>query len=207
LLPIEEFGWIKGERRQEIWLYHRPDLLPLLDPSQVAFIDGIPGLSTKEAIILRFDLSSVTLDEKLKRLRWIVEEWNKLVDESGQLKWLEKTNAKQCEWAWSYIRKTAPTGHLKFSFEREEPYIAVLAVFDTAFSHPAERSLFFGKMRDAWNQFKHREKNMDKTQCNFWLATEAKAALDQLAVRKGMKKNQLIEYLIYQELHKLDTGV
>ncbi|MDY0042326.1 MAG: hypothetical protein RBS57_18610, partial [Desulforhabdus sp.] len=23
LLPIEEFGWIKGERRQEIWLYHR----------------------------------------------------------------------------------------------------------------------------------------------------------------------------------------
>lgn len=206
MLPIEEFDWIKKDRRQEIWLYHASDELPSIDKSVLEFVDAIPGLSFKEFIVLRSDLSDMRQDDKLACLRRMRCKWNDLADESHSLKWLDKSNAKQCEWAWDYMRKTALTSQLKFSLESEDPYVAVLSVVDTAFSHPAERQLFFIKMHDAWNRFKHRRSNENKAQCNFWLTKDAKLALDQLAKRRGMKKNALLEELIYEGIYKLNTG-
>lgn len=195
LAPAEHLAWIDDSERQTRWL--TPRLQKITDLSRLSML---PRLLGKDLIVGMIDLWSESLTEKVRQLQWLHDDWlqHKAMDQ--QLKWFKdpKEGAARCQYAWGWMQKN----ERRLLFRRSLPfenYQELLAFFDSTDLRERERKDIVQSVRQSWNRQKYLERLEDRKQYNFILSRKTIDLLDKMATEHGMKRPELLEYLVQQE--------
>ncbi|WOD09042.1 hypothetical protein [Marinomonas sp. GJ51-6] len=82
-----------------------------------------------------------------------------------------------------------------------EKRAAVIATLDLS-DNVDRKALVIDKMKKAWSQKKFREKSSGKKPYSISMTLNTKQKLNAMAEEKGMKINEMIEYLVQNEFKK-----
>lgn len=160
-----------------------------------------------EEIVNFFDRVGQLVEWQIDLVSRLKSDWATIFRARPPFSWLKSNDEGQCRWAWEYISKPSfdqnrpsvlhlnPTG-------TAEMYSSVFAAFDAWRASSSDKRLFLMDFNKAWQQKKHRENRQGKKACNFVLREEVKGMLDEMAARRDMKLNQLVEELIEREYEK-----
>lgn len=224
LLPLRELDWIKGHDRTCYWAWlqvsrlqffaypSHPMAHPMNTPAMFAFKYNQLGLkhmpsSTKE----RFNELVKFLDRVNQPLEWqrnlianMKSQWEMIFTARKPIPWLQKGDEEQCRWAWEFLKRASIQDNRPMVSDINpvgvsELYHAIYAALDGWLTFPDSKRLFLSDFNKAWQQKKHRDNRQGKKVCNFVLHTEVKQKLDEMAERRGVTLNHLVESLIEAE--------
>lgn len=235
LLPLSELDWIKGNDRICYWVWLHllrsqyfahplhptlPVPVPVPVPGDILIANtynqlnlALQPTSTKA----RFNEIVKYLDRVGQPLEWqrnlIIE--LKLLCKNifavrKPLQWLKNEDEEQCWWAWEYLNKVSnapnrPIVRDIYPMDLKELYLAIYAAIDAWVTNEDSMRLFLSDFNKAWQQKRHRDNRQDKKACNLVLREEVKKKLDEMAKKRGMKLNQLVEMLIEQDYERLNS--
>ena len=154
-------------------------------------------------LIIKFlDLVPTNLDNKKAFVRCLKDSWLG-VYATERFSWLDKKNKNQCTWAWEYITnsKTSSIPHwfIPSPSGNEMEHESTIATFDIWQAPTDTKKLFMIKMKKAWSQKKHRDKNKNKKPYSIVMSKDIKQKLDKIAKYNKAPKNEVVERLINAE--------
>ena len=119
------------------------------------------------------------------------------------LKWLEKGNREQCDWAWDYINGSEiPCGAYN-PLTSKDRFYCIKVAYSLWNVHPDRKTLFIQGFRRAWSQKKFREQQSSKDILNTYIDKEAKIKLKKMSAIRNVKMNELIEILVNEEYERI----
>ena len=129
--------------------------------------------------------------------------WQDIRTNEGITHWFEENNPSQWAWAWSYLQNITqrPLEPAWIPSKDSEKKAAVIATIDLS-DNVDRKALIIDKMKKAWSQKKFREKSSGKKPYSISMTLNTKQKLNALAEEKGMKINDMIEYLVKNEYQK-----
>ncbi|MBO2583551.1 hypothetical protein [Shewanella algae] len=231
LLPLQELDWIKGNDRACYWFwlsllksnfFAHPSYPILLVPNSNEFqlarsykqlnLNLMPS-STKERFgeIVKFlDRGAQPLEWQRNLISFYKPLWGFIYTARKPLTWLKRSEEDQCRWAWEYLKKASHELNNPILQDINpvglgELYLAIYAVFDTWAGTNDSKRLLLNDFNKAWQQKKHRDNRQGKKACNLVLREEVKRKLDEMAGKRGMKLNQLVEELIEEGYDRMDN--
>jgi len=131
--------------------------------------------------------------------------WQEIRPSESIIQWLEDNNPSQWAWAWSYLQNITqrPLEPAWTPNSESEKKAAVIATIDLS-DNVDRKALVIDKMKKAWSQKKFREKSTGKKPYSISMTLNTKQKLNALAEEKGMKINDMIEYLVSNEYKERD---
>ncbi|MPS32622.1 MULTISPECIES: hypothetical protein [unclassified Salinivibrio] len=131
--------------------------------------------------------------------RLLVQEWQDIESDKRIVKWITD-NEIQIEWAWDYLTSQHFFRDRLLRFlAKSDKKQALITGFDLLSDNLDKKNLLILNMKRAWSQKKFRDKKSGKKPYSISLTETAKGMLDELADRKGMRINELVETLIREE--------
>ena len=129
--------------------------------------------------------------------------WQDIRTNEGITHWFEENNPSQWAWAWSYLQNITqrPLEPAWIPSNDSEKKAAVIATIDLS-DNVDRKALVIDKMKKAWSQKKFREKSSGKKPYSISMTLNTKQKLNALAEEKGMKINDMVEYLVKNEYKK-----
>lgn len=129
--------------------------------------------------------------------------WQDIRTNEGITHWFEENNPSQWAWAWSYLQNITqrPLEPAWIPSKDSEKKAAVIATIDLS-DNVDRKALIIDKMKKAWSQKKFREKSSGKKPYSISMTLNTKQKLNALAEEKGMKINDMVEYLVKNEYQK-----
>lgn len=139
-------------------------------------------------------------------LEHLKEKWQEIRLNDAIVNWLEDNNPAHWVWAWSYLQNITqrPLELAWMPVEDAEKKAAVIATVDLS-DNVDRKALVIDKMKKAWSQKKFREKSSGRKPYSISMTLNTKQKLNALAEEKGMKINEMVEYLIRNEYKKRDN--
>ncbi|WP_052708055.1 hypothetical protein [Salinivibrio sp. KP-1] len=129
----------------------------------------------------------------------LVQEWREIESDKRIVKWITD-NEIQIDWAWDYLTSQYFfSGRLLRFLAKSDKKQALITGFDLLSENLDKKNLLILNMKRAWSQKKFRDKKNGKKPYSISLTKTAKTMLDELADRKGMRINELVETLIREE--------
>ena len=176
---------------------------------------SIPTSNVSErltAIKEAFEYAEADVSGQQKIIKLIKLVWGDVYSSkcsSSFVDWLDESNEAQCKWTWEYFRDLKSREHKSFFYtwrphNDKEKISAMIAAVDMGVLKNLDRTeLFISKMKRAWSQQKFREntKATGKKVYSYSMTLETKKMLDEIALRDGLKLNEVLEQLI-KEKHK-----
>ncbi len=158
-----------------------------------------------ELIIDFINRISLSYEDKLYLMDDLQSNWTEVFSSLINLKWLDRKNKEQCQWAWKYVVNNFPNILDIDPLSEDEMYLAINFTLDhLSFSYPpAERILFIQNLTKAWGQKKHRIKMGEKKPLNTYLESKVKNELLVISQLKDMKIQDVISSLITAEYTRL----
>ncbi|WP_041717077.1 hypothetical protein [Alloalcanivorax dieselolei] len=220
-LPNNELSWISADNdRQLIWLLNElniaiPNII-VRDPPPSLFLQvqillqppdpaTIPSERRYHSVIATIDAWAIRLDQKREVLDKMRQYWDQCQITWSQIKWLNKRDISQLNWAIEYINKSMLWKQhdllfsCRHSSDPKEKYTYILGFLDHLYRLGKDsQELFTIKMRKTWSQKKYRESEKAKKQVYFSLSDEARRHLEQLEKARKQSKNRIIEDLLSQ---------
>ncbi|WP_131825489.1 hypothetical protein [Salinivibrio kushneri] len=153
----------------------------------------------REEIENSFIFSEMSNTEVEDVNKLLVEEWLEIESDKRIVKWITD-NEIQIEWAWDYLtyQHFFRDRLLRFLAKSDKKQ-ALITGFDLLSENLDKKDLLILNMKRAWSQKKFRDKKSGKKPYSISLTETAKGMLDELADRKGMRINELVETLIREE--------
>lgn len=135
------------------------------------------------------------------------DKWQSIVTDISVINWVEENNPAQWHWAWSYLQNIIqrPLDLAWTPANETEKKAAVIATIDLS-DNVDRKALVIDKMKKAWSQKKFREKSSGKKPYSISMTLNTKQKLNALAEEKGMKINDMVEYLVRNEYKKRDSN-
>ncbi len=129
--------------------------------------------------------------------------WQDIRTNEGITHWFEENNPSQWAWAWSYLQNITqrPLEPAWIPSKDSEKKAAVIATIDLS-DNVDRKALIIDKMKKAWSQKKFREKSSGKKPYSISMTLNTKQKLNALAEEKGIKINDMVEYLVKNEYQK-----
>lgn len=220
LLSDEELKWIhEDDLRLLRWLVikcqkPRPNDPPLMQ-TPVGYNLGSHSQDLHYTFIRAVDFWQTPMKAKKDTLEKLRAEWSTVLLNNSKLKWLDKTNTTQTDWAWDYVNNYINTKELRtFRFTPTTPetkYIDILSTFDCWSADRADLYELKSNLKQAWAQQKYRAKLKDnnKKQSTYALSNKTKNQLKALAEANEINLNQMLEYIIdeaYKDRKKRKFG-
>jgi hypothetical protein len=200
LVSQEHLKWIEeNDHRLIIWLINR--LFNQYNPPIATY--GIKDLY--KTFLYNLDRVNISIDEKILFLQNCASEWNFRKSSDSEIKWIQKTNSSQLEWAWLYLTKHNLLTHcFNHISNNNEKYESILACLDNlSYSSPETKELILLKMKKTWSQKKFRDSGKAKKPYHLPLTQETQAQLEELAKLKNMNKSKVLEAIILKEFNEL----
>ncbi|TDX23309.1 hypothetical protein DFO67_1257 [Modicisalibacter xianhensis] len=225
LIPLNEFNWLKENQRACNWAwlvlktannetikfrsqpYDNNNIPPISYTSALLYdmiVSGPHPSSTPsrfKAIVEFFDGWDATLEIKYNLIGNLKISWSLISASPINLKWLDKEDTEQCEWAWNYINKNIPTYSVLQPITPKETYHFIYAYLDLWEAHPDTKKIFSLKIKKAWDQKNFRKKQLNKLPLNTYLEEETKIMLDSLAEQRGQKIHETLDWIIKKEFN------
>lgn len=156
-----------------------------------------------DLIVTSFKYCEVDLEGQLQIMKFLSNSWADTLENENTVKlykWFDN-NDLQVEWLFQYLRKQIYSFALPWkTINNEELYIALQAYFDYQFLvDPLKTESLFLKIRPAWNQRKHQNKNEGTKSRGISMTERTNKRLDWLASHNDKKINVLIKELIDKE--------
>lgn len=218
LLPDSEFDWIDMHNDWQccyLWVFicniantHMKSFLGVnLDNHSYANLKVTQNpsdtLGRYRAIIDIIDQWNTNNIEKLHFLDQLKSSYYSNSYDEELYTWLNKKDEKQCTWAFDYLRKNqTPHGFIQPKSTSEQYYLIVSSL-ELLFPHPDTKKLCLIKMKKAWSQKKHRDKQVGKKAYNIVMGVDVKEKLDRLAKHHNRNINETLEQLVAQEFKKI----
>lgn len=222
-LPTSNFRWIdvKDERLCNwVWCYLKSNsshknnkqdvisdsLKALMLLSEKAFSMDRGSASERHIDILNaFYNGEADTQQQLSILEFLQAKWKEIHINKVVLNWLEENNPRHWDWAWSYLQNITqrPLEQAWLPKSDEDKRAAIIATIDLS-DNVDRKALVIDKMKKAWSQKKFREKSTGKKPYSISMTLNTKQKLNALAEEKGMKINDVIEYLVKNEFSKRD---
>ena len=200
LVSKEHLEWIENNNhRLIIWLLNRLS-------QQYNFIIITYGINNLyKTFLYNLDAINISIDEKILFLQNCASEWNFRKSSDSEIKWIQKTNSSQLEWAWLYLTKhNLLTHYFNHISNNNEKYESILACLDNlSYSSPETKELILLKMKKTWSQKKFRDSGKAKKPYHLPLTQETQAQLEELAKLKNMNKSKVLEAIILKEFNEL----
>lgn len=200
LVSEEHLEWIENNNhRLIIWLLNRLS-------KQYNFIIITYGINNLyKTFLFNLDAINISIDEKILFLQNSASEWNFRKSSDSEIKWIQKTNSSQLEWAWLYLTKHNLLIHcFNHISNNDEKYESILACLDNlSYSSPETKELILLKMKKTWSQKKFRDSGKAKKPYHLPLTQETQAQLEELAKLKNMNKSKVLEAIILKEFNEL----
>lgn len=200
LVSEEHLEWIENNNhRLIIWLLNRLS-------KQYNFIIITYGINNLyKTFLYNLDAINISIDEKLLFLQICTSEWNFRKLSDYEVKWIQKTNSSQLEWAWLYLAKhNLQILYFNHISNDNEKYESILACLDNlSYSSPETKELILLKMKKTWSQKKFRDSGKAKKPYHLPLTQETQAQLEELAKLKNMNKSKVLEAIILKEFNEL----
>ncbi|OOF11739.1 hypothetical protein BZG82_04025 [Salinivibrio sp. PR5] len=153
----------------------------------------------REEIENSFIFSEMSNTEIGRINKLLVEEWQDIESDKRIVKWITD-NEIQIEWAWDYLTSQHFFRDRLLRFlAKSDKKQALITGFDLLSENLDKKNLLILNMKRAWSQKKFRDKKSGKKPYSISLTETAKGMLDELADRKGMRINELVETLIREE--------
>lgn len=161
----------------------------------------------RKDIIKSFHDSELRLTKQKKVIEALLNSWKPIFSDKRIVKWLEKNNTHQYEWAWDYLNKFDDRLSLKAWTPTNDNELknAIVALFDILHDKPDRKTLLIGNMKRAWSQKKFRDKSEGKKAYSISMTEKTKQQLDSLSEQKRLKINETIEMLIRNEFERLKS--
>lgn len=156
----------------------------------IEFIDNLPTFSDGKIEIL----------DRLKKSWYQVNESFKKI-----FLWLNKKDEEQCEWSWNYIKERSDICKYLSPVTCFECYSFTHIAFDLWDISIETKKHFLINIAKANNQKIFRKKSESKRCLNTYISLSAKDGLDYLTDTKNMKINEVIEYLIKNEVNRIKS--
>lgn len=201
LLPTEDFEWIADDDRQLAWLAPK---LEEITRSQVP--REARHLRGRDRIIAMIDVWDEHLDAKAKDIEKLAREWKRHRLGDPIFEWFadKKDGEKRCALAWEWLQLNM--ARLPFGQNPITNYAELLKYFDRGEHKPLEQKLIIREIKKRWSRKQYDERNSDKKQVNLLLSKLAISQMDRLATERNLKRAELIEQLICQELGSPSAG-
>jgi hypothetical protein len=194
LLPQEEFDWILENKRQAEWL--RSYFRRKLDVSTRSLPSRLLG---KYLIFAAIDTYDASFEEKLDVVRKMQALWYEYIKEDVIFGWfLKNEKISRCKTAWDWVTK-----HKQEDLYGIAPFSNVedlMIFYDRLGLTKEEKERDILKIQRFWHQRESRAKEGDRKQYNFVLFKHAVADLDKLAKKHDLKRSQMLEVLIQNEV-------
>ncbi len=225
-LPTSNFRWIdvKDERLCNwVWCYlksNTPQTNTKQDATISANLKALTLLSEKAFLLDRESTAERHIDiinafyngeadtqQQLSILEFLQAKWNEIHTNKVVINWLEDNNPRHWNWAWSYLQNITqrPLEQAWQPKSDEEKRAAIIATIDLS-DNVDRKALVIDKMKKAWSQKKFREKSTGKKPYSISMTLNTKQKLNALAEEKGMKINDMVEYLVQNEFSKRDQN-
>lgn len=139
-------------------------------------------------------------------------EWNTYKTSNNEIKWINKNNTDQIEWANNYLNKHYKISPISFNpLINTDKYNSTIHALDvmSITSHPAEKKLFIDKMKKTWSQKKFRDSGKAKKPYHLPLTKASHNQLDFLSKHMNKPITQVLEFIIdktHQEFIKDQNG-
>lgn len=213
LLQNSSFDWIAATGRQAMWLLREleksnmllPDFTEQRSKSRILRQTNVAGLNDKETLIARLDYSSKRLENKLRTLNHLREDWDVKQINEKPFSWytIDRRQEKQkceCAWLW-YSTKKDPQRTSIRSPPKLSTLEDVLTYIDSV-GYSTEEALYH--LEQIKKKFKAQQvaaNRKNKTQTNLAISNETRKMLDTLARQHRMTKADIVELLI-QNAHE-----
>ncbi|NLQ17966.1 hypothetical protein HGG82_10035 [Marinomonas sp. M1K-6] len=158
-------------------------------------------------IINAFFDSEADLQQQQAMLECLKNIWQTIRSQDAVVNWLEASDSVQWTWAYSYLQNITqrPLPPVWLATDAAEKKAAVIATLDLS-DNVDRKALIIDKMKKAWSQKKFREKSTGKKPYSISMTLNTKQKLNALAEEKGMKINDMIEYLVNNEYKNRDIS-
>ncbi|ATO18467.1 hypothetical protein BS636_01660 [Acinetobacter sp. LoGeW2-3] len=158
-----------------------------------------------ECFIYNLDALPVEISYKYNIVNSSLMNFNTRKLTSKKLKWLNKDNSKQIEWALEYVQKN-PKIYLPpfFSVSNDQQYQYIVAHLDRMMTEsPEVLELYLLKMKKTWSQKKFRDSGKAKKLYHLPLSETTKQKLEKIAEFNNTNQATILERLINYEFEKL----
>jgi len=217
-LPIQHFRWVdKKDERLCNWLWcYLKKATSQAEPEEAVKNESLMLLSAKAFQIERdtaaerqidildaFYHGEATASQQQEILELLKAKWHEIRQDISVTNWLEDNNPTHWSWAWSYLQNNTqrPLEQAWLPSNDMEKRAAVIATLDLS-DNVDRKALVIDKMKKAWSQKKFREKSSGKKPYSISMTLNTKQKLNAMAEEKGMKINEMIEYLVQNEFKK-----
>lgn len=201
LIDYDYFNWIsKDDKRLIIHLIHA-----ITNHFKFNLSVGIlPNLY--EEFILSLDCLPYDITTKINFITNQKNIWSQIKTKDLQLKWLEKNNNIQLNWAWEYLSKFNKQINVFFTpIENDDLLCAIQASFDyMSYGNHSDKTLFIDRMKKTWSQKKFRDSGKAKKPYHIPLTKSTQAQLEKLAEIKNLSKNEVLQELIIKEYEAIN---
>lgn len=165
-----------------------------------------------DIFLFNLDLWNTDIDSKINLTNQLQTEWNAYKTLNNEIKWINKNNTDQIEWAFNYLNKHYKTSPILFNpLINTDKYNSTIHSLDVMLitSHPAEKKLFIDKMKKTWSQKKFRDSGKAKKPYHLPLTKISHNQLDFLSKQMNKPITQVLEFIIdktHQEFIKDQNG-
>lgn len=216
-LPFQHFRWIdKKDERLCNWLWCYLKRVTSQTELEGTAEENLLLLSAKAFQIERestadrqmdildsFYHGEATASQQQEILERLKAKWHEIRQDVSVTNWLEDTNPTHWSWAWSYLQNNTqrPLDQAWLPSNDTEKKAAIVATLDLS-DNLDRKALVIDKMKKAWSQKKFREKSSGKKPYSISMTLNTKQKLNAMAEEKGMKINEMVEYLVQNEFKK-----
>jgi hypothetical protein len=218
-LPLQHFRWIdkKDERMCNwIWCYLKSNTAPSNQETESVKEEILFALSGKAFNTERDNVADRQIDimnaffdgeadaqQQQQILEHLKAKWHDIRLDETVVNWLEDNNTIHWAWAWSYLQNISkrPLEQAWMPSSDIEKKAVVIATIDLS-DNVDRKALVIDKMKKAWSQKKFREKSSGRKPYSISMTLNTKQKLNAMAEEKGMKINEMVEYLIQNEFKK-----
>ncbi|WP_336936425.1 hypothetical protein [Acinetobacter beijerinckii] len=165
-----------------------------------------------DIFLFNLDIWNIDIDSKINFTNQLQTEWNTYKTLNNEIKWINKNNTDQIEWACNYLNKHYKTSPILCNpLINIDKYNSTIHAFDamSITSHPAEKKLFIDKMKKTWSQKKFRDSGKAKKPYHLPLTKISHNQLDFLSKQMNKPITQVLEFIIdktHQEFIKDQNG-
>lgn len=221
LLPIAEFGWIRdaGIRAISLIRHNIHKLSDFNNPPYAVRPHYIQQAcpSPLEELILQIDMQRhISFDAKRRFLSQCQTVWSDIFTNDKYVKWIDKNNEEQLEWAWNYLRNSNPYVQFGAPTTKESLYdeiaIAIDKIHDPqvssipdTFHHPdnPRMELFIAKMKKSWSQQKYRNSDKARKPITFGANQTTRKRLEKIVEHERKHINDVMQSLIDNEYERI----
>lgn len=159
----------------------------------------------KDQVIYYFIESTESMSNKKKYLEMLHSHYIKS-NKIFNFKWLDAKDMEQASWSIKYLTDSIFINNAlneipDIVFQKNEFTITIPGLFHSIYGIDAEKTLFFIKMKKAWDQVKYRKKikSKNKTTINLVISQESKDNLKSISEFYELNLNETFERIISEE--------